>query len=271
MYNLTFSNNTVLHIYDSEVITYSGILTIRFSPDVYSFDNIKTFFDGKDIKDTLNEIIKTASDGTYIATFADYTCVKSIALTNYTIDVNTTKDIAALDEDGRDITITVPQVEQQQIELVTVELSYEDPTKVLVEKLNEKINPTIDVETCSLEEIKKYRQKQNKEAMNDYFRNNPLLYTDGLYYGVEDEDRREMSDELIGWSLEKENNPDATLEWHSKGSANIPWDEEDFKALYVAIMNYTKPYFRKMQTIKEAIFSANTKEEVLNIKIFGEE
>lgn len=268
MANIIFMDNTTLKIFDSNENASSKKLSLKFPTEFYTVDEIKGKFDSKK-KDNYSTILKTTEDGIYITEFNDYT--KRISIGTEIIDISktTTKEVVIQDEEGNPISTTVPETIVEEVEVITVVLAYEDPTAKLVDKLNQKINPTIDIETCTLEELQKYRQEKNKEAMNDFFRTHPLLHTDGLYYGIEDEDRREMSEEFLGYMLEVEANPDAALEWHSKGTACTPRTKEEFASIAIAIRNYTKPYFREMQEAKEAIFAATTKEEVLAVKIFS--
>ena len=268
--NITFSNNKVFKIYNTE--SNSDSLILRFLKSDYSLEEVKSFFDQSDISDICKEIIKTNDEGTYVTTFKDYTAI-STKVAEVTVDVTSTstKEIASLDADGQATTATVPTSAITQVELIVVVLKYVDPTVAMVEKLDKQINPTIDINTCTLDELKKYRQSRNKEAMNDFFRNNPMKHTDGLYYGVEDEDRTEMAEEYLGYMVEKAVNPDAKLEWHSKGSACTERTEEEFNAISKAVRAYTKPYFNQMQAIKESIFAAKDKDAVMAIKIFGEE
>lgn len=268
--NITLLNNRVLKIYNSDENSALKTLTLRFSLSDYTFDEIDFIFKDPEIKEALKRIVKTTSSAKYVATFENYTDVISKAVEKVEVLIEKTEEIPSIDENGAEITTTITTTEPQEIDLIVVTLKHEDPTKVIVEKLNQQINPTIDVVNCTLDELKKYRQAKNKEAMNDYFRKNPLLHTDGLYYGVEDEDRREMSEEFMGYTLEAELDPNAVLEWHSKGSACTPRTQSEFSSIAIAIRNYTKPHFRQMQQIKENIFSASTKEDVLAIKIFGE-
>lgn len=270
MYNITLNDNKIFKIYDSFENVSEGVLTLRFQPEDYSFDIIKAYFCSA-VSDSLKRIIKTASDTSYIGTYNNYSFVKGISLDTVLVAVDKVEEIPTLNESNEETTTTVESTENKQINLITVTLGYVDPIEATVKKLDGQINPTIDIEKCTLDELKKYRQSKNKEAMNDFFRNNPLKFTDGLYYGVEDEDRSEMTEEYLGYTMEKTTNPNAKLEWHSKGSACTERTEEDFAAIAIAIRKYTKPYFNKMQKVKEEIFSAKDKDSVMAIKIFGEE
>lgn len=274
MYNLTFNNNKVFKIYDSEVNSSEGTLTIRFSLDDYTLDEIKTFFEQDNIKEILKEIVKTTNTQSFVATFSNYTGIKTkAALVTYDITVESEKEVSSLNEEGEEVTVTVPATETKQIELITVVLAYEDPTKVLVEKLDSQINPTIDVDTCTLDELKLYVQKKNSDALELFLENNPLLYTDEKYYGVSMIDRNEMTQQFLAYQLNKTVNSEAAdvIKWHSKGSKCTEMSVTDFAALALAIYSYTEPYYEEMQTIKENIMNAEDKEAVLAIKIFGQE
>lgn len=160
--NITFLNNKVFKLYDSENTAES--LTLRFLKSDYSLDVVKDFFDQANVADVAKEIIKTNDEGTYVCTFSNYTSVSSVA--EMTVDVvsESTKEIASLDESGKEITTSVPTTETKQIELVVVVLKYVDPTVALVDKLNEQLNPSIDVNTCSLDELKAWQKKVVNEA-----------------------------------------------------------------------------------------------------------
>lgn len=268
MTNLTFTNNLTLKIFDAIENKNKGTLTLKFPVEFYSEYDIKEIFDNK--KENYSNLIKSTENGTFITQFENYT--KRIFIGTEVVEVisEELKEVETTDVNGNSTTIFVPDSKITEVEVVVTILKYEDPTTQLIEKINQQINPTIDFDICSLQELQKYRQEKNKEAMNDFFRTHPLLHSDGLYYGVEDEDRQEMGEEFLGYMLELESNSNAVLEWHSKGTACTPRTKEEFAAIAIAIRNYTKPYFREMQEAKEAIFSATTKDDVIAVKIFGE-
>lgn len=170
--NITFLNNKVFKLYDSE--NTSELLTLRFLKSDYSLDVVKDFFDQANIADVAKEIIKTNDEGTYVCTFSNYTVVSSVA--EMTVDVvsESTKEIASLNESGEEITTSVPTTETKPVELVVVVLKYVDPTVALVGKLDKQLNPTIDVETCTLDELKAWQKKVVNEAC-----------TAAIYYGVD--------------------------------------------------------------------------------------
>lgn len=270
MYNITFNNNRVLKIYDSQENKSTQTLIIRINPSDYLFSDINNLFDNL-TKNDLKRIIKTTPSASYITTYENYTDIVSRSIDKVTILVEKAEEIPSFDENGQDITASIVTNEPQEIELIVVVLKYEDPTKVIVEQLNQQINPTIDVETCSLDDLKMFVQKKNSDSLEIFLENNPLLYTDGKYYGVSKVDRDEMSQQYLAYQLNKTINPNAEdiVKWHSKGTKCTPMSVSDFSTLALAVYAYTEPYYEEMQTIKESIMSASTKDEVLSIKIFN--
>lgn len=170
--NITFTNNKVFKIYDTE--STADTLTLRFLKSDYSLDVVKDFFDKADIADVAKEIIKTNDEGTYVCTFPNYTTVSSVAETTVDVVSESTKEIASLDAGGKETTATVPTSTTTQVELIVVVLKYVDPTVALVDKLNEQLNPSIDVGTCTLDELKAWQKKVVNEAC-----------TAAIYYGVD--------------------------------------------------------------------------------------
>ena len=60
--------------------------------------------------------------------------------------------------------------------MVTVTLAYVSPTEQKIKELDEKINPTINVETCTLEELKLYIQKSNSDALEMFLENDQIIH-----------------------------------------------------------------------------------------------
>lgn len=271
MYNITF-NNHVYKIYNSEENKAKGILTLSFSPADYSFDNIKHLFDSTK-KEDLDRIIKTTADAVYITVFEHYTNIMSLSLEKAVIPVDKTEELLTINNEGKEVISPITTTEFQEIELIVVYLKYEDPITVIVDKLNRQINPSIDIETCTLDELKLFRQKKNSEALESFLQKNPLLYTDDNYYGVSKLDRDEMTQQYLVYELSKTLDPNANdvVKWHSKGAKCRSMSVSEFATLTIAIYTYTSPYYEDMQKIKEAIFSADTKDALLAIKIFGEQ
>ena len=83
--------------------------------------------------------------------YKNYTYVASVSTEMVDVIVENTEEIPTLDENNEKTTINVNIPESKTIELIVVRLKYENPTELLVQNLNEQINPSIDVEALVFE------------------------------------------------------------------------------------------------------------------------
>lgn len=157
--NITLKEK-VFKIYDSVENTAEGTLTLRFLAEKYGIDAVKNYF-GSATKDDLDEIVKTTDEGVHVVTYNHYTkvLVKAASKT-ISIKKDSTKIVKSQNENGEEIEVEVPTTVTEEVEVVEVVLGYENPTDRLVKELDEKINPTIDAEECSLDELKAWQKKQ---------------------------------------------------------------------------------------------------------------
>ena len=164
--NITLKEK-VFKIYDSVENTAEGTLTLRFLAEKYGIDAIKNYF-GSATKDDLDEIVKTTDEGVHVVTYNHYTkvLVKAASKT-ISIEKDSTKIVKSQNENGEEIEVEVPTTVTEEIDVVEVILGYENPTDRLVKELDEKINPTIDVEECSLDELKAWQKKQVNVACKE--------------------------------------------------------------------------------------------------------
>lgn len=164
--NITLKEK-VFKIYDSVENTAEGTLALRFLAEKYGIDAVKNYF-GSATKDDLDEIVKTTDEGVHVVTYNHYTkvLVKAASKT-ISIEKDSTKIVKSQNENGEEIEVEVPTTVTEEIDVVEVILGYENPTDRLVKELDEKINPTIDVEECSLDELKAWQKKQVNVACKE--------------------------------------------------------------------------------------------------------
>lgn len=107
------------------------------------------------------------------------------------------------------------------------------------------------------------KQAENKANLAQWLDEHPLTWTDGNVYGVTEEDQNEMAINLMQYQLAvsagEENPP---LEWHTQKKRCHTVTLEEFTALALAIKSYVYPYRRYQESIKEAIYAAETQEEL---------
>lgn len=164
--NITLKEK-VFKIYDSVENTAEGTLTLRFLAEKYGIDAVKNYF-GSATNDDLDEIVKTTDEGVHVVTYNHYTkvLVKAASKT-ISIEKDSTKIVKSQNENGEEIEVEVPTTVTEEIDVIEVILGYENPTDRLVKELDEKINPTIDIEECSLDELKAWQKKQVNVACKE--------------------------------------------------------------------------------------------------------
>ncbi len=244
----------------------------------YSKSDIDTIFNPSST-DNCKSIIKTSKEAVFIRKYENYVGTPSIYEGTITVATENIEEINSIkestDENGAITTVPVviPVVtsEDVSVNVIFIKLPYISPSEQKIMELESIVNPKIDIETASLDEVKMFVQKGNSKALESFLENNPLLYSDGKYYGVAECDRNEMTQQYISYMLNKTVNPDTKdiVKWHSKGTKCTPMLLSDFITLALAISEYTEPYYEEMQNIKESIMNAKTKEDVLAIKIFN--
>lgn len=123
--------------------------------------------------------------------------------------------------------------------------------------------PVVDLDT-----LRAAKQEQNKKALADWLAAHPLTWTDGNIYGVTEQDQNEMNLNFAQYQLavmSGEENP--ILEWHTQKKRCHTFTREEFIALARAITTYVYPYRQYQEAVKEAIYMAQTKEELDAIQI----
>lgn len=135
-----------------------------------------------------------------------------------------------------------------------------------VQRLDEKVNQIVDVNTLSLDEYKNYLQEKNKTALAEFLASQSVEFN-GKPYGVSEEDQNEMALNFMQYQALTTAGQQVTLEWHSKKSACETFTAEEFVQLTAMIKAFVYPYFQQMNVTKAQIFSSTSKEELDKIEI----
>lgn len=129
-------------------------------------------------------------------------------------------------------------------------------------------NTEAKLASMTLDEYKNYRQEENKALLAKFLKENPILWTDGLYYGVTQEDQNEMNLDLSTYQFKQSiGDTEWKLQWHSVKSDCRDFTMEEFGALLNAIVNFVYPYRQLEMQYKEAIYSATTKEDISAVEL----
>lgn len=126
---------------------------------------------------------------------------------------------------------------------------------------------TPEPEPVDLAAVQQARQTENKAALAEWLAAHPLQWTDGKTYGVTEEDQQEMALNLMQYQVAVQAGQPAVLEWHAQKEACRTFEQSEYVALSLAIADYVYPYLRYQESVKEAIYQAQTAEEVANVKI----
>ena len=130
-----------------------------------------------------------------------------------------------------------------------------------VQRLDEKVNQIVDINTLTLDEYKNYLQEKNKTALAEFLASQSVEFN-GKPYGVSEEDQNEMALNFMQYQALTAAGQQVTLEWHSKKSACETFTAEEFVQLTAMIKAFVYPYFQQMNMIKQQIFSSSSKEEL---------
>lgn len=129
-----------------------------------------------------------------------------------------------------------------------------------------KTEEEIKISYMTLDEYKSVRQEENKAALAKFLKENPLLWIDGMYYGVTEQDQNEMLTDKSAYDFKHSiGQTDWKLEWHNTKSACREFTVEEFGALLNAIVDYVYPFRKLQEQYKEMIYNSTTKEEVSSI------
>lgn len=135
-----------------------------------------------------------------------------------------------------------------------------------VQRLDEKVNQIVDINTLTIDEYKNYLQEKNKTALAEFLADQSVEFN-GKPYGVSEEDQNEMALNFMQYQALTTAGQQVTLEWHSKKSACETFTAEEFVQLTAMIKAFVYPYFQQMNMIKQQIFSSSSKEELDKIEI----
>lgn len=118
-----------------------------------------------------------------------------------------------------------------------------------------------------LPQAKANRQAENKESLASWLVSHPLTWVDGNTYGVTEEDQSEMALNLQQYQLQVAAGREVELEWHTQKKMCHTFTQEQYTALSLAIIDYVYPYLRYQEAVKEAIYGAQTVDEVAAVVI----
>lgn len=150
--------------------------------------------------------------------------------------------------------------------------SYDDELESLngeVSYLKNLITPSIDIDDCTVNELKEFKINKSKTALKEYLLSNPLVsdcHNGELKTYTITKDKWDMFIGKFIIHLEKKRmNLNSTMMWNASGDELEPWtDEECFKFIdeWTAISDVL---VKEQQRIEKSIVNAQKKQEISNI------
>lgn len=132
------------------------------------------------------------------------------------------------------------------------------PNKTVFDSKNRTFKPRY-----TLNEYQLIKQEENKKAFTNYLIKHPLLWVDGKFYGVTEQDQAEINLKINQYqNAENMGLETPSLEWHAQHEENASWTMENLVSLSLRISAYVYPIYHKMQEYKTQIFNASSFEEV---------
>ena len=189
----------------------------------------------------------------------DYVCTSNI---DFDLEFNDIY-VGAVNDSGE---ITFYSIRPKQVEILAQKVS----------ELRKLIEPTINYDTCTLEELKDWQIKVSKQRLKEYLESNPIFSTchnpNGAYYTITEEKQQYLAQMILITQLAKQNNIEYQPSWNASGEpCTYDWTLEELQQLAFEIESVVRPLVSKQQAIESQIKACETKEEVLNILISYED
>ena len=142
---------------------------------------------------------------------------------------------------------------------------YKYENNTIIELTDDDIRIEYEIENLGLFKISKITDSKNK--LKEWFKNNPMQFTDGKYYSVTEEKQALLNGNLASYERAKNAGIEYPLKWNSTGDECVEWSYEDLLSLSLAIAAYVAPKVSVQQAIEVAVNAATTKGEIDAIEI----
>lgn len=113
-----------------------------------------------------------------------------------------------------------------------------------------------------IEFCKKNKIEDSKKQLEIYLLNNPIQWTDGLYYSITQEKQNQLTSKILSATLAKTMSQPYNLTWNSTGEICKTWELEELSALAFAIDERVTKLVTYQQTQEVAIRNCNSQEEL---------
>lgn len=162
--------------------------------------------------------------------------------------------------------------ENKEILRHTKKLRSVDNVARRIQDLSNKIEPTIDINTCTLEDLKKWQIRLSNENLSAHLYKNPVFSTchnpEGAYYSITSDKQTYLAQMIMVTQMAMQNNIPYQPSWNESGKpCTYDWTLEQLSQLAFEIESVVRPLINKQQLIEQQIKECETKEEVLEVDV----
>lgn len=141
-----------------------------------------------------------------------------------------------------------------------------------IQGLESQVNPSINLEACTLEELKTWQINQSIKNLEEYLHSNPVKSSchgdrEKLYTITKDKQALLTQMIMISQAAAQSNIP-YQPSWNTQGEpSTYDWTIPELQQLAFEIESVVRPLINHQQIIESQIKAAGTKEEILSIDI----
>ena len=176
------------------------------------------------------------------------------------------------------VTSTVVETEAGNLDVAMYFNKMDATTKALreaqqmISAINKQVNPTIEIETCTLEELKAWQVKQSKKNLEAYLESNPVKSSAHgdieKYYSITKEKQSLLTQMILVTQLAIQSEVEYQPSWNAAGEAcTYDWTLDELQQLAFEIESIVRPLVSHQQTMEAEIYAAESKEAVMDISI----
>lgn len=136
----------------------------------------------------------------------------------------------------------------------------------LVNEVNE-ITYNVDTSSLTLDELKDYLIRKNKNNLEKYLDSHPMLDEAGRVYTVTSDKQNQLTGVLNAYTLARAVGMEVPLTWNERGQECTPYAFEELVSLYLQMLAYVKPIVTYQQHAEIEIKAAETIEAALAVDI----
>ncbi len=176
------------------------------------------------------------------------------------------------------VTSTVVETEAGTLDIAMYFKKVDATTKALreaqqmISAINKQVNPTIDIEACTLEELKAWQVNQSKKNLEAYLESNPIKSSAHgdieKTYSITREKQSLLTQMILVTQLAIQSGVEYQPSWNAAGEAcTYDWTLVELQQLAFEIEAVVRPLVSHQQTMEADINTAESKEAVLAVNI----